>query len=699
MEKTQSERSVNFSPHSTEEDPKPDSAGVDSANAPPVNGDSPRSLDVSRKSDGDGSQEKENRNEEETEKKESKEEEISHSHHHRLSSNDVDTNLLKLSEEVDSFLTNNLNENQEIPESIEKFAKLVQVEIVKCVSGDVSSLKLFDEADDGESPSILESIERISKLTTMLADFKADKDVIALVNLTSTVLQRAMSFLEEELRTILDVVPSKTDVGSSSRKTTSGSFKDPDRCTFNPQADKNDSPDEDNFPGFSMETVTNLKKIASAMIASGYGTECCQIYNHERRNAFEDKLMKIGYEKISIDDVQKMSWESLEGEISTWIKVMKQAVDVYFPAERKLCEQIFGEKSGDIFHSLTRNIALQLLNFAEAVAMTKRSAEKLFKFLDTYETVRDVIPTLNELFEDDTTHNMKMETQSARYRLGEAACLIFCDLENSIKSDTGKTPVPGGAVHPLTRYTINYVKYACEYKDTLEQVFYENRNTAESANDTSSSHEESSDGNNPPAEDKPSPFSEQLMTVMDLLDSNLEGKSKLYKDQSLSYIFLMNNGRYIMQKIKESGEIYQLLGNTWSRKRSSDLRQYHKNYQRETWSKVLGCLSHEGLQVNGKVQKPVLKERFKNFNALFDEIHKTQSTWIVSDNQLQSELQVSICAVVVPAYRAFLGRFEQYLDAGRQTEKYIKFGSEDIETAIDDLFNGNQSFAARKNNK
>ena len=142
----------------------------------------------------------------------------------------------------------------------------------------------------------------------------------------------------------------------------------------------------------------------------------------------------------------------------------------------------------------------------------------------------------------------------------------------------------------------------------------------------------------------------------------------------------------------------QVMGDTWCRKRSSELRTYHKNYQRETWNRVLQCLSHEGLSLNGKVQKPVLKERFKSFNALFDEIHRTQSSWVVKDEQLQSELRVSISAVVIPAYRSFLGRFSQYLDPGRQTEKYIKYQPEDIETYIDELFDGkpHQSIARRK---
>ena len=42
------------------------------------------------------------------------------------------------------------------------------------------------------------------------------------------------------------------------------------------------------------------------------------------------------------------------------------------------------------------------------------------------------------------------------------------------------------------------------------------------------------------------PFAMQLMAVMDLLDTNLEGKAKLYKDVALRNIFMMNNGRYIL---------------------------------------------------------------------------------------------------------------------------------------------------------
>ncbi|GFS34351.1 exocyst subunit exo70 family protein C1 [Actinidia rufa] len=330
--------------------------------------------------------------------------------------------------------------------------------------------------------------------------------------------------------------------------------------------------------------------------------------------------------------------------------------------------------------------------------MTKRSSEKLFKVLDIYETLRDVVPSMDDLFPEEIGNEIKSEASLTRSQLGESTVFIFCELENSIKADTGKMTVPGGAVHPLTRYTMNYLKYACEYKDTLEQIFREHQKIERADSGTGSDYDYNSHcgQNHNNHKVKQSPFALQINKVMDLLDTGLETKSKLYKDTSLSSLFMMNNGRYILQKIKGATEINDLMGDTWSRKRSSDLRQYHKNYQRETWGKLLSCLNHEGLSLNGKVVKPVLKEKFKSFNVMFDEIHRTQSTWVVSDEQLQSELRVSISSVVVPAYRSFLARFSQTFTPGRQTEKYVKYQPEDIETYIEELFDGNATATGRR---
>ncbi|KAM2107020.1 hypothetical protein ACFX1Q_024051 [Malus domestica] len=323
-----------------------------------------------------------------------------------------------------------------------------------------------------------------------------------------------------------------------------------------------------------------------------------------------------------------MHWESLEREIVSWVKAFKECTTVYFSGERKFVEAVFADYpsiSSSLFSNLTRGVMIQLLNFAEGIAISKRSAEKLFKTLDMYEALQEVIPKMDNLFPADCVKELKHETSNVRTRLGVAAICIFCDLENSIKAETVRNPVPGGAVHPLTRYTMNYLREHSKIE------------RADSTSRPERGEYDAGEGSGNASDDQ-SPFYLQLMREMDLLDSNLETKAKLYKDVALSSIFMMKNGRYILQKIKGSAEINSCIGETWYRRRSSDLRQYHKNYQREMWDRLLQCLSHEGLSVNGKVAKPVLKERFKSFNALFDEIHKTQSTWVVSDEQMQSEV-------------------------------------------------------------
>ncbi|XP_057437558.1 exocyst complex component EXO70B1-like [Lotus japonicus] len=624
--------------------------------------------------------------------------------------------LDKVSEEIDQWLATPLKEGDdnaeegessfEVPGSVEKFLDLVEEKIAKYDAG-AGKAKWGEVAE--EDSWLLETVDRVSKLMKTLSDHVHENSEekenngkrSSLVNRTGMIQQRAMSVLEEDFRWLLEESRAPTELDHGENTDPKGKQQ---------QQEKSDQ-DPDfflqlkvtNFPGYSEETIVSLSKIAGAMLSGGYESECCQVYIMARRNAFEEILVNLGLERISIDEmIQKVQWEAMARDmIPAWIKTFWQCATVFFPGEKSLAEAVFPEHpsvAAGLFSNLSRGVVIQLLNFAEGAAMTKRAGEKLFKLLDMYETLGDVIPKFHGLFPEESEEELKTEMSLAKCRLGEAAISIFCDFENSIKTETVKTPVPGGAVHPLTRYIMNYLIIAGDYKETLEQVFKEH-SKIERADSTSRSFHDQNGVVVDTTTEELSPFAAQVKRVMELLDSSLEGKARLYRDIALSNFFLMNNGRYILQKIKGSTEMSQVMGNTWCRKRSSELRNYHKSYQRETWNRVLTCLRHEGLNVNGKVQKPVLKERFKSFNMLFDEIHRTQSSWVVKDEQLQSELRVSISAVIIPAYRAFVGRFAQHLDPGRQTEKYIKYQPEDIESYIEELFEGkapHQSTGRRK---
>ncbi|XP_052205850.1 exocyst complex component EXO70B1-like [Diospyros lotus] len=611
-----------------------------------------------------------------------------------------DENIDEIFREIDPFIADNCSSTLEIPDAVDTLSKIVDYRIAKYCSE--SSEARFGMSPEEDS-CFLEAVSRISKLANAFGNLPAGHATALVLNRTTMTLHHAMVFLEEELRDILEDSNCNPDhnLNPNVLDTNQRDGEDSHRSASVSQEDESisDLKDQEHFPEFLPEVVTKMAGIATVMISAGYENECCQVYSIVRRNAFDEALKSMEFEAKSIEDVQRMYRDGFEAAAETWIQAVKHCAAVLFPRERKLCDSIFTVDpsiSQRLFHSLAQSVLRKFINFADAIALTKRSAEKLFKYLDMYEVLRDVAPAVVESCSvvDNSAGELSLEISDAVNRIAETAVYIFCDLENSIKCDAAKIPVPGGAIHPLTRYVMNYLKYACEFKDTLEQIFHENQILLRSVSLAKSDRPNQVES----PEHKLSAFAFQLTTVMELLDSNLVAKSKLYKDPSLRYIFLMNNGRYILQKIKGSGgEILQLVGHTWYRIRSTVVRHYHKNYQRETWGRVLGCLSHEGLQVNGKVNKPALKERFKNFGALIDEIHKTQRTWVVGDEQLRSELRASIAAVVIPAYRSFLGRFRQYLDGGRAgADKYIKYQPEDVETLIEELFDGNTASMSRK---
>ncbi|GAA0141768.1 membrane traffic protein [Lithospermum erythrorhizon] len=628
--------------------------------------------------------------------------------------------LGKVSEEIDEYISTLSNSSKvegssppEVPLSVEKFTTFIEALIKEYDSKDVPVR--WDQLTDEDAATFLIAVDRMVKLLKALSEYSSEDKYPHSINTVGRILQRAMAYLEDEFRGFLedhkvseeDQNNNKSESMSKQPSTPSGSNQEGEKSVEG----EHDHVDEKNtiFRGYSEETMENLYKLANILMDAGHETECCQIYFFVRRNDLDEKLQKLGFEKRSIDDVQKMHWEALEKDIVSWNETVNQITTIHFINEHKLSATVFKDHPSiaeSLFSNLARGIIVQLLIFSEAVAMTKRAAEKLFKYLDIYESLRDLSSKMEGLLAFECSDELKSEALLTKGRLGEAMISIFCELENSIKSDSGRTPVPGGAVHPLTRYTMNYLEYACEYRDTLERVFKEHQkietsDSTLSSDDCNSSNPsqdqyQNSFNNNNNVKKQQSPFEMQLVNVLDLLHDNIETKSKLYKDIPLSLIFMMNNGRYILQKIKACGPIRGLLNDTWCRKKSSDLRQYHKNYQRETWSKLLNVLiNHEGLLVHGKVSKPVLKERFKSFNAMFDEIIRTQTTWVIADEQLQSELRVSISNMVVPAYRSFMGRFSHTFTAGRQTEKYVKFQSEDVEARIEELFDGSASNTGR----
>ncbi|PIM97417.1 Exocyst component protein [Handroanthus impetiginosus] len=525
-------------------------------------------------------------------------------------------------------------------------------------------------ADSAGSSSFLDSVDQLIAVVREWTPLADDKNISSCLDRAENLLQQSMFRLEDEFRTLLE-------------RSAGGSTHHPD---YSEEDDDASVENDENFipvaqPMRDYEvlvdplpagTIRDLQEIAKRMVASGYVKECSHVYASCRGEFLEESLCRLGLEKFSINEVQKMQWTQLEDEIEKWIKAVNVALRILFPSERRLCDRVFfgfSSAADQTFMEVCRLSTIQLLNFADAVAIGSRAPERLFRVLDVYETIRDLMPEFELIFSDEYSLYLRNEAITIWKRLGEGIRGIFMELENLIRRDSAKSAVPGGGLHPITRYVMNYLRAACRSRQTLEQVF-EGSNLDYAKGDDSPLSSSSS-------------LAVQIMWIMELLESNLEAKSRVYRDAALCSVFMMNNRRYIVQKVKDD-ELGALLGDDWIRKHMAKVRQHHVSYQRSSWSKALGVLKVDNNSLSPNGASKNLKEKLKLFNSYFEEICKTQSSWVIFDDQLREELRISVSGTLSPAYRNFIGRLQIFLDIG----KHVRYSVEDIEARVMELFKG-----------
>ncbi|CAK8537871.1 unnamed protein product [Lathyrus sativus] len=552
-------------------------------------------------------------------------------------------------------------------------------------------------ADSADAEAFLEAVDDLIASVAEWNHLTGDKSIATCLARAEDMLQHAMFRLEDEFRSLMERGGESFDLTQPYNGST-------ENLPFDSEEDeevRNDGEEDDLIPvampvtdydividALPSATINDLHEIAKRMVAGSFGKECSHVYSSCRREFLEESLSRLGLQKLSIEDVQKMSWQDIEDEIERWIKASNVALKILFPSERRLCDRVFFGYSSAAdfsFMEVCRGSTVQLLNFADAVAIGSRSPDRLFRILDVFETLRDLIPEFEVLFCDQYSVSLRNEALTIWKRLGEAIRGIFMELENLIRRDPAKAAVPGGGLHPITRYVMNYLRAACRSQQTLEQVFEDYGHPLKEF---------------PKIDDRmhsSSSLSVQMDWIMELLESNLEAKSRIYKDPALCYVFLINNCKYIVQKAEDS-ELGVLLGDDWIKKHTAKIRQYLMQYQRSSWNKVSGFLKMEnsGSMPPNAIAKS-MKEKLKSFNTAFDDLCRVQSSWFIFDKQLKEEIRNSIEKLLLPAYRKFIGRFQSLAEVGKNTDKYVKYETEDIEVKLNDLFQGSSGSTGSRN--
>ena len=382
-----------------------------------------------------------------------------------------------------------------------------------------------------------------------------------------------------------------------------------------------------------MTQSDDIRAVVEAMMAAGYGKECISTFKSHRRAALSTELQRLlGLSPPYHQHLHKLAWEQLDGSIiPSWLAAATVAFNSLFAAEKDLCDAVFAGGNAAVgeavFAAVANDQATSLLAVAEAaVARARRAPERLFRVLDVHDTLTEVLPGLLFVFGDSSEVAARAALVVAK--VGEAARGTLGSLEAAIQKEPSKATAAGGAVHPLTRYVMNYLVFLADYQEGLALLVNDDYEQEPSSSSSPSS-------------------SIILHCLVSVLLGKLEAKAGCYRELALSYLFLANNTQYVANKVAGSGKLRGILGDGWAEAQSAKARAHVGVYVRAAWGKVMAAIAGAG----AGAEPPEAVEQ-----AVMEAV-AMQEQWVAADEETAQALSAAATAAVVPRYRMFYRRY------------------------------------------
>lgn len=429
--------------------------------------------------------------------------------------------------------------------------------------------------------------------------------------------------------------------------------------------------------------MSDLKAIAACMVSCGYSKACAKLYTIIRRSVIDEKLYQLGIDRFKASQVQKMNWEVIEILIKKWLRAAKIAVKKIFTGEKVTCDFVFSASATareSCFCDVAKEGAINLFRFPELVAKSKKSPERIFRLMELYDTIYELWPEIESTFNSESTSAIKLQALSSLNKLGETVQIDLSNFESALQKDSSKTTAVGGGIHLLTRTTMSYISSLGDYSQILSEIFGHCPPT------TNSAFAESYMASTASEDKQTSAVSIHLAWLILVLLCKLDSKAQMYKDVSLSYLFLANNLQFIIEKVSTS-QLKDLLGDEWLFRHKKKIKQYALNYETMAWSKVFSSLTFP-VATSAEISPEEATESFKRFNAAFEEAYIKQTSMVIPDGRLREELRVSIARKLVPAYREFYDAYSAMLQGEQNVEELARLGPDDLRNYLSDLFPG-----------
>jgi exocyst complex protein 7 len=248
-----------------------------------------------------------------------------------------------------------------------------------------------------------------------------------------------------------------------------------------------------------------------------------------------------------------------------------------------------------------------------------------------------------------------------------------------------------GAVISVTPDTMMRLQNMVDFIQPLASVFasLEDSNwSARTSTDqlsTSSGGQKSVDGGS----DANQLLSHYCLDTVEMLLQNLEAKGRmLLKQKNVLGVFLANNVAVVDRTIRTSELAPILTGSlsrleAWRKKAVSlyldswkdpsafllDVQYTNRGGQRPASGSSTAVNSAEIVKALGNKEKDAIKDKFRGFNASFDELVARHRS-LAMEREVRSQLAREVQAMIEPLYGRFWDRYHE-IDKGKG--KYVKF--------------------------
>jgi hypothetical protein len=157
--------------------------------------------------------------------------------------------------------------------------------------------------------------------------------------------------------------------------------------------------------------------------------------------------------------------------------------------------------------------------------------------------------------------------------------------------------------------------------------------------------------------------------MMSCVQEKLANKSEKFTDQSLRFIFLLNNLSFM------GGHDTSYFPASYNAVHTGKVVAYMESYMQVAWAPVLACLLNpKHLLLFRKKNSPLLK-----FESEFHKTYTTQKLWKVHDPKLRKTLRGAIIEKIVPDYT-------KYIEDNKVTTP--KFTPRNLQEMLQELFEG-----------